>query len=411
MTAKNYNSVAFAQANDIGNTQLAADVKHAIYRRSLCAQYIGEMGMQIPYNSFDGIHGEIHEELASRFEQVLSKNCYIMGDEVSDFEKSFAEYIGVKYAVGCGNGLEALHLILRAMGIGEGDEVIVPSNTYIASALAVTYAGATPVFVEPDINTYNIDPKRIEEKITKKTKAIMVVHLYGRVCDMDAVSEVARKHNLPIVEDAAQAHGATYKGKKAGSFGIAAGFSFYPGKNLGALGDAGAVVTNDKGLAEKVALLGNYGSKVKYRHEYKGFNSRLDEMQAAFLNVKLPRLDKWNARRKEIAARIIFEVKNPSVALPLANDDTYGSVWHIFAVRCKSRDALAAYLYENGIETLKHYPYPMHLQKAYAELNIPKGALPIAEEISETELSIPVYYGMTDAQVDYLIEKLNEFNI
>ena len=220
MTAKNYNSVAFAQANDIGNTQLAADVKHAIYRRSLCAQYIGEMGMQIPYNSFDGIHGEIHEELASRFEQVLSKNCYIMGDEVSDFEKSFAEYIGVKYAVGCGNGLEALHLILRAMGIGEGDEVIVPSNTYIASALAVTYAGATPVFVEPNIGTFNIAPERIEEKITDKTKAIMVVHLYGRVCDMDAVSEVARKHNLPIVEDAAQAHGATYKGKKAGSFGI-----------------------------------------------------------------------------------------------------------------------------------------------------------------------------------------------
>lgn len=367
--------------------------------------------MNIPYQSFDVMHEEIHRELLNGFEHVLSKNWFIMGSELSRFEQAFAEYVGTKYAIGCGNGLEALHLILRALNIGEGDEVIVPSNTYIASALAVSYAGAKPVFVEPKIETFTIDPEKIEEKITSRTKAIMVVHLYGRLCDMDPITDIAKRHNLQIIEDSAQAHGATYKGKQAGSFGIASGFSFYPGKNLGALGDAGAVVTNDKELAEKVYALRNYGSKIKYYNEYKGFNSRLDELQAAFLNVKLPYLDKWNSRRKDIAARLISEVKNPNIFLPIANDEVYSSVWHIFAVRCKQRDDLASFLSENGIGTLKHYPLPMHLQKAYVELAIPKGALPIAEEISETELSIPVYYGMSDEQVDYLIDKLNEFKI
>lgn len=367
--------------------------------------------MNIPYQSFDVMHEEIHDELLNCFERVLAKNWFIMGNELSQFEQAFAKYVGTKYAVGCGNGLEALHLILRALNIGEGDEVIVPSNTYIASALAVSYAGATPVFVEPKIETFTIDPERIEEKITSKTKAIMVVHLYGRVCDMDPIIAIANKYGLQIIEDAAQSHGATYKGKQAGSFGIAAGFSFYPGKNLGALGDAGAVVTSDKELADKVYALRNYGSKIKYYNEYKGYNSRLDELQAAFLNVKLPYLDKWNSRRKEIAARLINEIKNQDIALPIANDEVYSSVWHIFAVRCKHRDELVSYLNENGIGTLKHYPLPMHLQKAYADLAIPKGTLPIAEEISETELSIPVYYGMSDEQVDYLIQKLNEFRI
>lgn len=365
--------------------------------------------MKIPYQSFDVLHGEIHDELSNSFERVLSNNYFILGNELERFEESFAKYVGTNYAIGCGNGLEALHLILRAMNIGEGDEVIVPSNTYIASALAISYAGATPVFVEPKIETFTIDPERIEEKITSRTKAIMVVHLYGRVCDMDSICAVAKKYNLPIIEDAAQAHGATYKGKQAGSFGIASGFSFYPGKNLGALGDAGAVVTDNKEIAEKVRCLRNYGSKVKYYHEYKGYNSRLDELQAAFLNAKLPYLNKWNDRRKEIAGRLIKEVKNPNIILPLPNDKDYSSVWHVFAVRCKNRDALQEYLNENGIGTLKHYPLPMHLQKAYAELSIPKGALPIAEEISETQLSLPVFYGMSDEQVDYLIEKLNSF--
>ena len=365
--------------------------------------------MKIPYQSLDVLHGEIHDELTNSFERVLTNNNYILGEELSKFEQSFAKYVGTEYAIGCGNGLEALHLILNAMNIGEGDEVIVPSNTYIASALAVSYAGATPVFVEPKIETFTIDPSRIEEKITSRTKAIMVVHLYGRVCDMDPIIEIANKYNLPIIEDAAQAHGATYKGKQAGSFGIASGFSFYPGKNLGALGDAGAVVTNDKDLAEKVFSLRNYGSKVKYYHDYKGYNSRLDEMQAAFLNVKLPYLEKWNNRRKEIASKLLKGVKNPNIILPLPNDEDYSSVWHIFAIRCKKREALVEYLNQNGIGTLKHYPRPMHLQKAYSELEIPKGALPIAEEISETQLSLPVYYGMSDEQVDYLIEKLNSF--
>jgi len=367
--------------------------------------------MKIPYQSFDVMHEEIHTELTDCFERVLSKNWFIMGEELKQFEQSFAEYVGTKYAIGCGNGLEALHLILRAMNIGEGDEVIVPSNTYIASALAISYAGATPIFVEPKIETFTIDPARIEEKINARTKAIMVVHLYGRVCDMDPIIEIAQKHNLQIIEDAAQSHGAIYKGKQAGSFGIAAGFSFYPGKNLGALGDAGAVVTNDKDIAEKVFCLRNYGSKVKYYNEYKGYNSRLDELQAAFLNVKLPYLDMWNNRRKEIASRLIDEVKNTNIILPIPNDKDYQSVWHIFAVRCKKRDLLAEYLNENGIGTLKHYPLPMHLQKAYSDLAISKGSLPIAEEISETQLSLPVYYGMTDEQVDYLIEKLNAFTL
>ena len=351
---------------------------------------------------------ELNNELRGAFNRVFEKSWYIKGDENDAFEKAFAEYCGTKYCVGVGNGLDALMLSLKALGVGCGDEVIVPSNTYIATALSVTYVGATPVFVEPDIRTFNVNPFLIEDKITEKTKAIMPVHLYGQACDMDSIMEIAKRNNLYVIEDCAQAHGATYKGKKVGTFGVASGFSFYPGKNLGALGDAGAVVTNSKELADKVRALGNYGSDYKYHHIYKGCNSRLDELQAAFLAAKLPHLDRMNEERRRIAAKYTEGIKNPKVILPNVLDDCV-PVWHIYGIRCAERDALEKHLNENGIETNKHYPIPIHRQECYKELNIPKGALPIAKEISSTELSIPMYYGMTDDEIQYIIDAINEF--
>lgn len=364
--------------------------------------------MKIPFVSFKPMERELDKELRNAFERVYMRSWYIEGVEDENFEKAFAEYCGVNYCVGTGNGLDALMLALKALEIGAGDEVIVPSNTYIATALAVTYVGATPVFVEPDIRTYDIDPKLIEEKITKKTKAIMPVHLYGQPCDMDAIAAIAEKYNLYIVEDCAQAHGATYKGKRIGNFGDAAGFSFYPGKNLGALGDAGAAVSNKKSIADKIRALGNYGSDYKYHHIYKGNNSRLDEMQAAFLSAKLPHLDKINEERRRIAEKYLEKIDNPKIILPYVIDGVE-PVWHIFAIRCNEREALEKHLNDNGIGTNKHYPIPMHMQKCYEDLGIGEGELPIAEEISKTELSIPMYYGMTEEEVDYVIDKINEF--
>ncbi len=365
--------------------------------------------MNIPYCSFQVMHNELSAELKGKFEQVFDKNIYIMGEELEAFEKEFADYCSVKHAIGCGNGLDGLVLALRAIGCSEGDEVIVPSNTFIATALAVSYAGCTPVFVEPNPDTYTIDPDRIEEKITAKTKAIMPVHLYGRACQMDKICDIAAKYNLKIIEDCAQAHGARFKGKLIGSFGDAAAFSFYPGKNLGALGDAGAVVTNDDALAEKLRMLRNYGSKIRYNHEILGVNSRLDEMQAGFLRVKLAQLDKWNKERNRMANRYLAGINNPLIKLPLPSDDEYFTVWHIFPVLCERRDELAEYLKEKGIGTICHYPIAMHTQGAYKDLNIPKGALPIAETISANELSIPLFYGLTDDEIDYIIEALNNF--
>jgi len=364
--------------------------------------------MNVPFVSFKPLEKELNTELRAAFDRVLEKSWYIDGAEDKAFEEAFAAYCNTKYCVGCGNGLDALMLALRALGVGEGDEVIVPSNTYIATALAVTYVGATPVFVEPDIRTYNIDPSLIEEKITFKTKAIMPVHLYGQPCDMDPIMEIAKKHNLFVIEDCAQAHGATYKGQIIGSFGDAAGFSFYPGKNLGALGDAGAAVSNNKELADKIRAMGNYGSDYKYHHVYKGVNSRLDELQAAFLAAKLPLMDKVNADRRATAKKYLEGIKNDTVILPYV-PEWAEPVWHLFAVRCDRRDELAAYLQEKGIGTNKHYPIPMHLQDCYADLNIPRGSLPIAEEISATELSLPMYYGMTDEEIKYVIEAVNTF--
>lgn len=365
--------------------------------------------MNIPYMSMKRMNDELKAEMTAKFSSVYEKSNFIMGDELSAFESEFAAFCGVKYAIGCGTGLDALSLILRALDIGDGDEVIVPSNTFIATALAVSAVGALPVFVEPSDGTFTIDPEKIEKKITPHTKAIMTVHLYGRTCDMDPINAVAEKYGLKVVEDSAQAHGAEYKGRKAGSLGDAAGFSFYPGKNLGALGDGGAVTTNDPVLAERIGMLRNYGSKVKYYNEYKGVNSRLDEMQAGLLRVKLPHLDAWNRERNRIAKLYLSEIKNPLVKLPLPSDEIYYNVWHIFPVLCERREALQGYLKERGVNTLCHYPVPIHMQKAYEEFGIPKGSLPAAEAISACELSIPLYYGMTDEEIRYVIDTINSF--
>ena len=364
--------------------------------------------MNVPFVSFKPLEKELDRELRDAFERVYTRSWYIEGKEDEAFEKAFAGYCDRKYCVGVGNGLDSLFLALKALGIKEGDEVIVPSNTYIATALAVTYVGATPVFVEPDIRTFNIDPERIEEAITKKTRAIMPVHLYGQSCDMDPIMKIASAHNLYVIEDCAQAHGAKYKGKVVGSFGDAAGFSFYPGKNLGALGDAGATVTDNEELARKVRALGNYGSDYKYHHILEGNNSRLDELQAAFLSAKLPVLDRINEERRVTAEKYLNGIKNPEVILPFVPD--YATpVWHIFGIRCRRRDELERFLNEAGIGTNKHYPIPMHLQKCYKDLGFKQGDFPIAEEISATELSIPMYYGMTDDEIQFVIDRINQF--
>ena len=370
--------------------------------------------MKIPFVTFKEIEKELNEELRGAFDRVFDASWYIGGKEDAAFEEAFAKYCNCDYCIGTGNGLDALMLALKALGIGEGDEVIVPSNTFIATALAVSYTGATPVFVEPDINTYNIDPARIESAITGRTKAIMPVHLYGQPCDMDPIMEIADRRGLFVVEDCAQAHGAKHKGKVIGSFGDAAGFSFYPGKNLGCLGDGGATVVglrneDPKALADKIRALGNYGSDFKYHHIYQGFNTRLDELQAAFLLAKLPELDRMNARRREIAARFMAGIKNPAVILPTVPDFAE-VVWHIFAIRCEKREELEAYLNEKGIGTNRHYPIPMHLQGAYAHLGFKEGDFPIAEEISRTQLSLPMYYGLKDEEVDYIIDAINNWN-
>lgn len=364
--------------------------------------------MEIPFVSFKPMEKELDHELRSAFNRVFDASWYIEGKEDSAFEAAFADYCNTKYCIGVGNGLDALMLALKALGIKAGDEVIVPSNTYIATALAVTYLGAKVVFVEPDIRTYNIDPEKIEEKISSRTRAIMPVHLYGMPCDMDPIMEIAKKHGLFVVEDCAQAHGAEYKGKRIGGFGDAAGFSFYPGKNLGALGDAGAVVTNNKDYADKIRALGNYGSDYKYHHIYQGNNSRLDEMQAAFLSAKLPHLDRMNKERRRIADMYMKGINNQKIICPYIPEDVV-PVWHIFAVRTEKRDELAAFLEEKGIHTNKHYPIPMHLQRCFEDLNIKEGELPIAETISRTELSLPMYYGMTDEMVSCVIDAVNAF--
>jgi dTDP-4-amino-4,6-dideoxygalactose transaminase len=350
--------------------------------------------MTIPFLELKPSYDELKEEFDAAYRRVMDSGRYLLGRELEAFEAEFAEYCGVKHCVGVGNGLDALHLILRAMHIGPGDEVIVPSHTFIATWLAVSYAGATPVPVEPDPQTYNLDPNRIEAAITPRTRAIMPVHLYGQPADMDPINEIAHQHGLRVIEDAAQAHGALYRGRHCGSLGDAAGFSFYPGKNLGAFTDAGAVTTTDGELAQEVRKLRNYGSTVKYQHELKGFNSRLDELHAAFLRVKLRLLDEWNARRKKIAGFYLSQLSTPNsqVILPFV-PEWAEPVWHLFVVRHPQRDRLQQKLAEAGIGTLIHYPVPPHLSGAYADLQPPSSDnwnLPITEELAETVLSLPI---------------------
>ena len=332
---------------------------------------------------------EIKEELEAASLRVLDSGWYILGREVQAFEEEFAAYCGVKHCVGVGNGLEALQLILRVYGIGAGDEVIVPSNTYIATWLAVSAVGATLVPVEPVERTFNLDPARVSAAITERTRAILPVHLYGQVAEMEAIREVARRHGLKVIEDAAQAHGASFNGRRAGAWGDAAGWSFYPTKNLGAYGDAGAITTDDDELARQARLLRNYGAREKYYNDVKGANSRLDEMQAALLRVRLRHLDEWNARRAHIAAIYLEGLRDSRVLLPLVARGAE-PVWHLFVVRSPRRDALQQHLKEQGIQTLIHYPVPPHLQQAYAEMGVPPGTYPLSEAIHREVLSLPI---------------------
>ena len=353
------------------------------------------------------INERFRGELDAAAKRVLDSGWYLLGKENEAFEAEFAAYCGVKHAIGCANGLDALKLIIRAYGFGPGDEVIAPANTYIASLIAISANGATPVLVEPDPGTYLIDPAKIEEKITPRTKAVMVVHLYGRVCEMGAIDVLAKKHGLKVIEDCAQAHGAYFGDRRVGNLGDAAGFSFYPGKNLGCLGDGGAVTTNDDELATKIRALRNYGSDVKYHFPYRGTNSRLDEIQAAWLRVKLPHLDADNARRAEIAARYCREIANSAVTLPSASDGSrqLSNVWHVFPVRTERRDEFQAYLTEKGIQTVIHYPIPPHRQPAYSEWHGLE--LPITEKIHETIISLPISPVMADDEVAEVIDAVN----
>lgn len=368
--------------------------------------------MNVPFLDLTPQYRELHEQLDAAFRRVAESSRFILGPEVEHFESEFAAYCEAKHCVGAGNGLDALHLILRAAEIGPGHEVIVPGNTYIATWLAVSYAGATPIPVEPDESTYNIDPANIEAAITKRTRAIMAVHLCGQPADMDAINEVASRHDLKVIEDCAQAHGARYKGRRVGSLGFAAAFSFYPGKNLGALGDAGAVVTNDDELARRSRIIGNYGSQVKYYNEVKGINSRLDEFQAAFLRVKLVRLDQWNERRRQTAAEYLQALKGitgiTDLTLPHV-PDWADPVWHLFMVRHPQRDILQKHLTTNGVGTIIHYPVPPHLQKAYTELGYTQGRFPISEKLAEQVLSLPMSAHQSAAETSYVVEQLSSF--
>ncbi len=358
----------------------------------------------IPFLDLNSPYLELKQELDEAYFRVMKSGWYILGKELEDFEEEFAVLCNVKHCIGVGNGLEALHLILRAFGIGAGDEVIVPANTYIATWLAVSYAGATPVPVEPDERTFNIDPAKIEKAISGRTKAILPVHLYGQPVDMDPILSIAGQYNLKVIEDAAQAHGATYKNKRVGGIGDAAGFSFYPGKNLGAFGDAGAVTTNDPDLATRVRVLRNYGSRIKYFNDTKGFNSRLDPLQAAFLRVKLKHLNEWNNRRRRIAAQYLKSLNAvSSLTLPIV-PSWVEPVWHLFVVRHPCRDIFQKRLTEREIGTLIHYPVPLHRSEAYADMGFSEGTFPLAEAISRTIISLPMGPHMSDEQVQSVVE-------
>lgn len=363
--------------------------------------------MQVKCNVLDRqfqMYQQEYEEAALR---VLRSGWYVLGNEVAQFEEEFAAFTGRNFCVGLNSGLDALILSVRALGIGAGDEVIVQSNTYIATVLGITENGATPVFVEPDVY-FNLDASKIEEAITARTKAIMVVHLYGQASNMEPIMEIAKRHQLPVIEDCAQSHGACFNGKITGSFGISGCFSFYPTKNLGAFGDAGAVVTDDKAFADKIRMMRNYGSRVRYYNEIEGVNSRLDELQAALLRVKLKHLPELNQERNILAARYTKGICNKNIQLPKLRSHA-DSIYHQYVIQCSQREALQTYLQENGIQTQIHYPIPPHLAECYKDWGISKGAFPIAEQYANEVLSLPIYTGMTEDEQQYVIDKLNAF--
>lgn len=365
----------------------------------------------IPFLDLKAINAQYRDELVKATTRVIDSGWYIGGSELSTFEQEFAAYCGTKHAIGVANGLDALILTLRAwkeLGkLNDGDEVIVPSNTYIASILAISANNLTPILVEPDLATYNLCPIKTEQAITPKTKVILPVHLYGQLADMPTIMKIAKQHGLLVLEDSAQAHGASIDGTRAGSWGDASGFSFYPGKNLGALGDAGAITTNDDELAHTLKGLRNYGSHEKYKNIYKGVNSRLDEIQAAMLGVKLKYLDLDTNRRRNIASNYLKGIKNPSITTPKTlSRDSHS--WHVFVVLCEKRDKLQEYLTSKGIETLIHYPIPPHRQKAYEEFRL--AVLPVTEKIHKQILSLPISPVMSDEEVFFVVDAINGFN-
>lgn len=363
--------------------------------------------MKVMPNRMDRGFFRYQEEFEKKALEVLRSGWYVLGQEVSSFEKEFAEYTGAQYCVGLANGLDALWIAFRLLGIGQGDEVIVQGNTYIASVMGITINGATPVFVEPN-KYYGINADEIEEKITERTKAILVVHLYGIASEMDKITALCRKYHLKLVEDCAQSHGACYRGQMTGTFGDVGCFSFYPSKNLGAFGDGGAVVVNDEKLAEEFRVFRNYGSEKRYYNKVVGTNSRLDELQAGMLRVRLKYLDELNAEKAVIAQKYSAELHNPLILLPEVPDEST-CVWHQYVIRCRERARLIRYLEERGIGTIIHYPIPPHLAEAYRYLGHGKGLLPVTEEYAETVLSIPMYNGMTEDEQDYVVKAINEF--
>ncbi|HEV7684848.1 MAG TPA: DegT/DnrJ/EryC1/StrS family aminotransferase [Pyrinomonadaceae bacterium] len=365
--------------------------------------------MNVPFLNLKAAYTELKDELDEACQRVMASGWFILGPEVEAFEAEFAELCEAKYSFGVANGLDALHLILRALEIGSGAEVIVPSNTFIATWLAVSYAGATPIPVEPDKRTGNLDPSLIEVAITPRTKAIIPVHLYGQPADMDRINEIAAPYGIKVIEDAAQAQGARCAGRRAGTLGHAAGFSFYPAKNLGAMGDAGAVVTNDSAIADRISLLRNYGSRVKYEHELRGFNSRLDEFQAAVLRVKLRKLDEWNERRARAATYYSQSLEGvPDLDLPFVPKFAE-AVWHLFVVRHPQRDALQRHLEAHGVGTIIHYPQPPHLQKAYEGLGYAAGRFPLAEAAANEVLSLPMGPHLSQAELEHVVESVWSF--
>lgn len=365
--------------------------------------------MKVPFLDIKAAYSELQAELDAAYQRVMASGWYILGEELAAFEAEFAAYCQAKYCIGVGNGLDALHLILRAMEIGSGDEVIVPANTFIATWLAISYVGATPVAVEPDEQTYNIDPKRITAVITERTKAIMPVHLYGQPADMDAINAIATRYNLKVIEDAAQAHGALYKDRRVGSLGDAGGFSFYPTKNLGAIGDGGAVTTNSPELADKIRLLRNYGSRVKYHNEIPGYNSRLDELQAAFLRVKLAKLDEWNQRRTEVAHYYLQALqKLPNFKLPYV-PNWANPVWHLFVVCYPQRNSLEQHLNQAGIITVVHYPIPPHRSDAYRKAGCKINYLQLTDKLAAQVLSLPISPHIHQEELQTVISRLKKY--